>query len=244
MSSILEYFPARVIANLYLFFMGKIINAIIFAALIAATFLVFKKTENMDAPKEAIVKLDEYGDPIPDDTNNQVNAEGTKFFTRFGMAILCTVYGGILFAVYALPAIAHKATHVAYDSGEKVGPDPLHDARAAVAQGDYKKAVEKFYEGAKADPFNRMPYIEIAKIQRDHFGDVDAAINTLRQGLESQEWRENDAATFMFRIAELYQNDKQDTFNAAEILRQVISLFPESRHSANATHKLREMGLA
>jgi outer membrane protein assembly factor BamD (BamD/ComL family) len=35
-----------------------------------------------------------------------------------------------------------------------------------------------------------------------------------------------------------------DRMSAGTIMQQVIDQFPESRHSANARHKLREWGLA
>ena len=37
--------------------------------------------------------------------------------------------------------------------------------------------------------------------------------------------------------------DKEDRMSAAQILAQVIDQFPETRHSANARHRLHEWGL-
>ena len=68
------------------------------------------------------------------------------------------------------------------------------------------------------------------------------AVETLREALESHEWRENDAAFFMFRIADIYENDLDNHDGAIAILKQVLEVLPETRHSANATHKLREFG--
>jgi TolA-binding protein len=48
----------------------------------------------------------------------------------------------------------------------------------------------------------------------------------------------------MFRLAEIYDANLEDRMSAASILQQVIEQFPESRHSANARHKLREWGVA
>ncbi|MEO1843444.1 MAG: hypothetical protein ABGZ37_04120, partial [Akkermansiaceae bacterium] len=70
----------------------------------------------------------------------------------------------------------------------------------------------------------------------------DAAITTLREALESFEWRANDAAFFMFRLVELYEKEKQDLATSVSILQQVVEIFPETRHAANATHRLRELG--
>ncbi len=71
---------------------------------------------------------------------------------------------------------------------------------------------------------------------------ADAAIVTLREGLESQEWSVNNAAFFLFRMAELYEKQKEDMMTSIQLLQQIVELFPETRHSANATHRLRDLG--
>ena len=89
-----------------------------------------------------------------------------------------------------------------------------------------------------------MPYVEIAKIQKVNLEDPMAAIATLREAVEGQEWQENDAAFLMFRLAELYDEDAGDRAAAVVIMEQVIEQFPETRHSANARTKLHEWGMA
>ena len=93
-----------------------------------------------------------------------------------------------------------------------------------------------------SDPYNRLPWVEIAKIQHDNLEQPEEAINTLRTALESHEWPVNDAAYFLARLSEIYYEDLDDSASSIAILIQIIELFPETRHSANATHKLREMG--
>ncbi len=95
---------------------------------------------------------------------------------------------------------------------------------------------------AETDPYNRLPWVEIAKIQHANLENPGAALETLRSALESHEWPVNDAAYFMGRIAEIYLEDMEDTASCITILNQMVELFPETRHSANATHKLRELG--
>jgi tetratricopeptide (TPR) repeat protein len=137
----------------------------------------------------------------------------------------------------------HKWEEV-HNSGEEVERDPMHDARAKVAQGDWEGAIDCFRQAAAADPLNRLPYVEISKIQLDQLEDPQAAVQTLRQAIEGQEWQENDAAYLMFRLAEIYDEHLQDRNSAAVIMQQVMDQFPETRHFANARHKLHEWGLA
>jgi len=172
----------------------------------------------------------------------EVQKEGEEVFNGMLMAFLTAGYIGMVFVIYALPVLAHKFTHAVYDSGEMVERDVMHDARALYAQGDYEGAVDAYRAAAKADPNNRMPWVEIAKIQRENFEDPDLAIETLRDVLEKYAWSERDAAFFLFRLAEIYDHDKEDRSSAAAILQQVVAQFPETRHSANARHRLHEWG--
>lgn len=173
---------------------------------------------------------------------NTDSKDDTSAVYQLPALMLAGVYVGGLFIMYVLPAITEKATHMVYDSGEMVEGDPLHDARAAYARGDYEEAIAVYLSVTDGDPYNRLPWVEIAKIQHDNLEDPDASIQTLRNALESHEWPVNDAAYFMGRLAEIYLEDKDDRESSVAILHQMIETFPETRHSANATHKLREMG--
>ena len=159
------------------------------------------------------------------------------------LTIFCAALIGVVAVIDVLPAFAHRVTHAVYDSAEMVEKDVMHDARVLVAQGDYHGAIEAFKEAARLEPLNRLPWVEIAKIQKDNLEDPHAAIATIRHALESQEWEINDAAYFLFRLAELYDEIMGDRDAAASIMRQVIENFPRTRHSANAQTKLHEWGL-
>lgn len=168
---------------------------------------------------------------------------GDRTFKGILLTIMSAGFLGVLFVSLVLPVIAHKFTHAIYDSGEMVERDPMHDAHSLLAQGDFTGAIEAFKGAAKADPLNRLPWVEIAKIQRVQLKDPDTAITTLRTALEGQEWQMNDAAFLLFRLAELYDEERTDRNTAAAIMMQIMEEFPETRHSANARHKMHEWGL-
>lgn len=169
-------------------------------------------------------------------------SEGGRVLVGIAMLVVMSGYAAIIFTAYLLPDLVHRFTHMFYGSDEQAETDPMHDARALFAQGDYPAAIEAYRHVAKEQPENRFPWVEIAKIQHDNLEDPDAAIATLREALQSHEWRVNDAAFFMFRLAEMYEVDKADQPTAIDILMQVVDTFPETRHAANATHRLRELG--
>ncbi len=223
---------------------------LVLAAMIAGGWMVYSKSgEETKALQARVDVLENAGldenDELPKLKSTIDTKSNEKLFSGILLAFLTAGLVGMVVVVDLLPMLAHKATHSVYDSGEKVDndADAMHAARSKVAQGDYEGAIESFREAAKADPLNRLPWVEIAKIQREQLEDPAAAIQTIRYALESQEWEVNNAAYFLFRLAELYDEDAGDRTSAATMLNQVIEQFPETRHSANARHKLHEWGL-
>ncbi len=214
--------------------------------LIGSWFLYSRTGSEMALIDQKIAEYEEIGDPdgmVPKLESEKQGLEGQKTFNGILLAFLSAGIVGILFVIFVLPAIAHRVTHAVYDSGEEVENDPLHEARSLIAQGEYEGAIEALKVAAAADPTNRYPWVEIAKLQKNHLENTPAAIQTIRDAVQSQDWEIDDAAFLMFRLSELY-HESGDENSAAVTLRQVIEQFPETRHSANARHKLNEWGLA
>jgi len=175
--------------------------------------------------------------------NMAEDVDNSSTFSGILLTFLSAGYAGLVFVAHVLPRLAHRATHTIFDSGEMVEKDVMSEARSKLAQGDYEGAMSAFREAAAKDPGNRLPWVEIVKIQREVQHDPTAAIMTIREVLETHTWPENDAAYFLFRLAELYDGDMGDRDSAVAIMQQVMEQFPETRHSANARHKLHEWGV-
>lgn len=216
----------------------------ILAILAGVCWLQFSsKGRDIDRVEREIMRLEEAGDPdeLVPNLKTEVNSIGNeRTFIGILLTFLTAGLVGIFFVLQVLPSLAHKATHAIYDSAEMMEHDVMHDARSLLAQGDYHGAIEAFKAAADADPMNRLPWVEITKIYKDNLGDPAAAIQTIRYALERQEWELNDAAYFLFRLAELYDEVEGDRASAVAIMQQVIEQFPNTRHSANANHKLHE----
>lgn len=198
--------------------------------------------------QQEIAEIEEQGyqdemEKIPSMRDEIENIKNGRTLQGILFAFLTAGLVGVVFVLDLLPIIAHKFTHAVYDSGEEVEEDVMHDARAKLAQGDLEGAIAAFRDAQAADPLNRIPVVEIAKIQREQLGDPAGAVQTLREAIEGQEWQPNDAAFLMFRLAEVYDESLGDRTSAASIMQQVVDQFPETRHSANARHKLHEWGI-
>jgi len=168
--------------------------------------------------------------------------ESLTVFTGVLLAFLSAGFVGIAFVAYVLPAMANKFTHALYESGASVEADPMRDARALVAQGNYAAALEAFRQAAGKLEGNRIPWIEMVKLQREHLDDPLGAAATLREALEGHAWSEEDGGFLMFRLADVYADGLQDQETAAGVLLQLTEQFPQTRHSANARHRLQQWG--
>lgn len=196
-----------------------------------------------------IVQIEDQGsideqEELPKLRDRVTSLENETSLTGIMLAFLTAGLVGVVFVVDILPLLAHRFTHAVYDSGEEVEEDVMHDARAKLAQGEYEDAISAFRDAAAKDPTNRIPWVEIAKVQREHLSDPAGAVATLREAIEQHDWQVNDAAYLMFRLAETYDEALGDRTSAVAIMQQVVDQFPETRHSANAKHRLQEWGTA
>ena len=217
---------------------------LILAVLIVGSWVAFAKTGSaMHGKQQAIERLYEEGgsDTKISKLKEEFHTmESVRVFNGVLLTIFCAALIGVVAVIDVLPAFAHRVTHAVYDSAEMMEHDVMHDARSLVAQGDFEGAIEGFKKAAAADPLNRLPWVEIVKIYKDNLHDPASAIQTIRDVLEAQEWELDDAAYFMFRLAELHDEFEKDRVSAVSIMNLVIEQFPGTRHSANASHKLHE----
>jgi tetratricopeptide (TPR) repeat protein len=220
----------------------------VFAVLVAGSWMMYSKSgDGITKLTQQIDAQEELGDPdgeVAKLKSDRHSMESSNTFNGILLTFLSAGLVGIFVVVHLLPFFAQRITHAVFDSGEIVEKDVMHDARSLVAQGDYQGAIAAFKVAAAVDPLNRLPWVEISKIQKTHLGDAKAAILTIRHALESQEWEINDAAYFLFRLAELYDEVEGDRAAAVSIMDLVVAQFPGTRHSANASHKLHEWILA
>jgi len=209
--------------------------------------MFYKAGSEMKDLQAEIQKLESTGEEseeLPKLKSKVSGIEGQRVFNGILLAMLSATLVGIVFVTKVMPLIVHKMTHAVYDSGEQVEEDPMHTARVLMAQGEWDAAIEAFKEAAQNDPYNRVPWMEIAKMQRVQLEDSHAALETLRFAIQEHDWEVDDAAFLMFRLAELYDEDLEDRGAAVIVLEQIMELFPETRHSANARTKLHEWGMA
>lgn len=150
--------------------------------------------------------------------------------------------GSALLAVkFLLPWLGDLMGEAVFSSGEKVEQDHMTKAAARIAQGDYQGAIEHYEKMLEDKPDDPFPVAEIAKIHAERLHDPQAALKALEDHLQSKDWPVDDAAFIMFRIADVHLTHRHDFETARDMLEQIIGNFPNTRHSANAHHRMSEI---
>ncbi len=152
---------------------------------------------------------------------------------------------GLLILKYFVPRVAETVVDLAYSGGGNSEEDPdgqgkQHVALSLMARGDFQGAVEAYHRTLKMNPDDLHAIGEIAKIQAEHLSNPAEAIGFLRSQLSARPWPQDGEVFILFRIAGIERNVRHDRAAAREVMEQVMSRFPKTRHSANARHKLEE----
>ena len=217
----------------------------VLSVLIIYTFIAWsgvKRDENSLREAEKKASENRQSDPWSEVNFGENRQDAVEGMVKVGIPLLVTViYGGVLTILYVLPVLVDKVSEEMMGSTAEVDDDPLDEARAAVAEGEYADAIAVYRRYLLENPESRHSLGEIAKIQRDHLNSPAGAISTLEQGLDEYEWSEDDAAFLMFRIAEISEEDLTDKNQVIAVMKRVIRELQGTRHAGNAAHKLREL---
>lgn len=155
--------------------------------------------------------------------------------------ILLGGIGGMLAVKYLLPWIGDAIGEGMYSSGEQIEQDGLMKAAACISQGDYAAALDHYQKMMHEKPEDPFPAAEMAKVHAERLGDPHTAIQVLTSHLQSREWSVDDGAFLPFRVVEVQTNHLHDFAAARSTLERVIAGYPNTRHSANAHHKITEL---
>jgi tetratricopeptide (TPR) repeat protein len=152
--------------------------------------------------------------------------------------------GGILAVKYLLPWIGDAIGESMYSSGEQLEQDGLMKAAACISQGDFEGALAHYQAMIEEKPEDPFPAAEMAKVHAERLGDPQTAIQVLTNHLQRREWSVDDGAFLLFRVVEVQTNHLHDFAAARATLEKVIASYPNTRHSANAHHKITELDQA
>ena len=200
------------------------VRTIIFVVLLVVAFVLFHQA------RAAWGMTDEEGAKI----------DPGKIILLFGGIVIVGVIVAILFVTTIMPEIAEAAGNLFFNPNEQIEKNPHADAMAAVARGDYEEAIEAYRTIYENDPTDTLALSEMAKIQCEHLENPAAAAETLEEALK-KEWPPESAAFLSSRLVDVYWKHQHDAPSARALLMQIIEAMPDTRHSANAMHRLQEI---
>jgi len=171
---------------------------------------------------------------------NSPDVAPSKMLGLFAGFVVLAVAVAILFVTTILPALVESATNLFFNPNEKVEKDPHSDAISAVARGEYEEAIEAYRVIYEKDPTDTLALSESAKIYCEHLENPAAAAELLEEALK-KEWPPEGAAFLSTRLVDVYWKCQHDGRSARALLLQIMEAMPETRHAANASHRLLEI---
>jgi tetratricopeptide (TPR) repeat protein len=170
----------------------------------------------------------------------QENADGTQIVMLFGGIIFVAIVIGCIAALWIIPAIGETVGNFFFNPNQQIEKNPHSDALAKIAQGDYEAAIEEYKKNLEANPDDMHAFSEIIHLYCDKLHDHDAAEHFLEEALKN-EWPPEQGAFIASRLVDVYWNHKGDATRARHVLMQIAETMPDTRHSANAVHRLHEI---
>ena len=146
----------------------------------------------------------------------------------------------ILFVTTILPDIIEYMANLFFNPNEKAEKDPHSDAISAVARGEYEEAIEAYRVIYENDPTDTLALSESAKIYCEHLDNPAAGAELLEEALK-KEWPAESVAFLSTRLVDIYWKYQHDGRSARALLLQIMEAMPETRHAANAGHRLQEI---
>lgn len=168
------------------------------------------------------------------------NPDPSKVIVLFGLVVLLTVGAAAVAAIWLLPMVGERLGNAFFNPGGEIERDPHADALAKVALGDYVAAIHQYLRCYQKDPDDVLALSEAVHLYCDKLDDYDSAAKLLEDELK-REWPADQGAFLAGRLVDVYSKYQHDHARARALLLSIAESMPESRHSANALHRLREI---
>ncbi len=171
---------------------------------------------------------------------NNPDVAPSQILGLFVGIVLLGVAIAVLFVTSILPELVETMTNLFFNPNEKMEKDPHSEAISAVARGEYEQAIEAYRVIYESDPTDTMALSESAKIYCEHLDNPAAGAELLEEALK-KEWPPDGVAFLSTRLVDVYWKYMHDGRSARALLLQIIEALPDTRHAANASHRLHEI---
>ncbi len=164
----------------------------------------------------------------------------TKIMMLFLAMIAIGIGMGVVFAGTILPAFGEQVGHFFFTPNQQIEKGPHADALSLLNQGEYEGAVIAYRRAVDKNPLDTHAISEVARLLCERLGRPEDAAEYLASHLEGD--RPMDEVAFIAeRLVDCYWNFLQDEERALPVLHQLAEKMPDTKHSANANHRIREI---
>jgi hypothetical protein len=170
----------------------------------------------------------------PDPTTNQ-----TIIMLFGGVTVLALIIGTIT-ALSLLPALGESLANLFYGPNVEIEKDPHSEAVAKCAQGDFEGAIDAYMDIFENNHSDVMALSEVIHIYCDRLHDYNQAAKVLEEALQ-EEYPLEDSAFLCNRLVDVYWLYQHDARKARQLLIQVAENMPNTKHAANAQHRLQQI---
>ncbi|MGC3989630.1 MAG: hypothetical protein QM796_08135 [Chthoniobacteraceae bacterium] len=173
----------------------------------------------------------------------QPSSDPSKIVLLFVGVTFIGVIGGTFLAGAIIPLIGEMVGHLFYTPDVKAEKDKHSVAMGKIAQGDYEGAAQEYLAAFEKDPTDTLAVSEAAHIYCDKLERPEEAARILEAAVEG-EHPVDEGAFLASRLVDVYWNHFHDAIRARQVLIQIAENLPETRHAANAQHRLMEIDRA
>jgi len=173
----------------------------------------------------------------------QPSSDPSKIVVLFVGVTLIAVIGATFLAGAIIPMLGETVGHLFYTPDVKVEKSKHSAAMGKLAQGDYEGAAQEYLAAFEKDPSDTLAVSEAAQIYCDKLNQPAEAARILEAALEG-EHPVDEGAFLASRLVDVYWNYFHDAVRSRQILIQLAENLPETRHAANAHHRLSEIDRA
>jgi len=171
---------------------------------------------------------------------NIEGADQSKTFLLFGGVVCLAVVIGAITALSLLPAIGEAFSGIFYGSNAEIQKDPHSAALSKSAQGDLEGAIAEYIAIYNDNRSDTMALSEAVHIYCDRLHDYTSAARLLEEALQ-EELPMEESAFICNRLVDIYWGYQHDAVSARRLLIQVAESMPDTKHAANAQHRLMQL---
>ena len=159
-------------------------------------------------------------------------------YMLIGMAVLVLVEG-LMIKFWLLPLIARAVSERFYAGSYLPENDPLARLVSEIAEHHRHDLLPELERTVSADPRRVRGWLELARLLEGEFADPKRAVDTLLRGAEALRRRKEDAALLIWRASTLSGHHPQTSPHARHIMRDLVSLYPDTTYGRIAAERLK-----